>query len=349
MGCCCSSKSAEEAEDLHQPKTRSSGGKADAGLVAKKVEQAKKTGALALRECGLKKLPPSALDDGVGSFRTVDVTGNLLKELPDGLGAWVGLQNLLCARNQLQSLPPSVGQLANLKKLVLTDNRLARLPQELAECGSLAILQLDNNRLGPTVGDVFPGSLQELDLSRNRLSELTRLVLAGNELRELPVSLAGAARLQFLDAADNLLVGVPSQLLEGTGLAELWLKGNPIRGVENGMSISFCFWQWPELEASSDSRLWPPRCPPFLLVLPPFFFRLLRGIYERFLMSVEGYPPDGGQSRLVVAPRRRSERFRRAVATRDGGRCRAVGGGNAPPTLFKRLGVAIRAFVVLDV
>lgn len=242
MGCCCSSKSAEEAEELHQPKTKASGGKADASLVAKKVEQAKKTGALALRECGLKKLPPSALDDGVGSFRTVDVTDNLLKELPDGLGAWAGLQNLLCARNQLQSLPGGVGQLANLKKLVLTDNRLAQLPQELVECGSLAILQLDNNRLGPTVGDVFPSMLQELDLSRNGLKEvpasfgglgrLTRLVLAGNEIRELPASLGGAAKLQHLDAADNLLVGVPSPLLESTCLSELWLRGNPMERLK---------------------------------------------------------------------------------------------------------------------
>lgn len=245
MGCCCSSSTATEnahlkSDDNSVPK----GGVApSAKIIVSKVNQAKKTGVLALRECGLKTLPSDAVAADTNTIRTVDLGNNALKALPDTIGAWVGLQNFLCAQNALTELPAAIGQLAGLQKLVLSGNQLRTLPLELSHLGSLRILQLDGNKLGPKLpANVFSGALlgaiEELDLSSNALKEvpnslgsvhsLVRLVLPRNELRTLPDALGRLTKLQYLDAADNLLSGISPSLFESTCLSELWLKGNPM-------------------------------------------------------------------------------------------------------------------------
>jgi len=42
------------------------------------------------------------------------------------------------------------------------------------------------------------------------------------------VVLGKLSKLEYMDAAENLLTSVPAALLEGTNLSELWLKGNPV-------------------------------------------------------------------------------------------------------------------------
>lgn len=213
-------------------------------VIQKKIEQAKKTGVLALRECGLKALPPAAVAADASSIRTVDLGGNSLNALPDGIGAWTGLQNCLCEQAGLSSLPVAIGRLASLQKLALSGNRLRTLPLEVSQLGKLRILQLNGNQLGPKLpeaafgGNDLPRALEELELKGNGLEELpatlggctalVRLILAQNQLRELPAALSGCTKLQYVDAADNKLTSVPSGILETTNLSELWLKGNPV-------------------------------------------------------------------------------------------------------------------------
>merc|ERR1712062_235923 len=60
------------------------------------------------------------------------------------------------------------------------------------------------------------------------LSVLTRLVLAENELQNLPVYFGGMVKLGYLDASSNQLTSVPSELFEKTQLSELMLTGNPM-------------------------------------------------------------------------------------------------------------------------
>merc|ERR1711865_985927 len=59
-----------------------------AEIISKKVAQSIKTGVLALRECGLKTLPPASTSDDHASVRTADLAENLLATLPESIGAW---------------------------------------------------------------------------------------------------------------------------------------------------------------------------------------------------------------------------------------------------------------------
>mmetsp|Transcript_75218 Transcript_75218/g.193960 ORF Transcript_75218/g.193960 Transcript_75218/m.193960 type:complete len:283 (-) Transcript_75218:239-1087(-) len=244
MGCSKSSLSG-----VQDPAAGRSGGSAPSSdVIAKKVAQAKKTGVLALRECKLKAVPASTLSTDAATIRTIDLTNNVLKSLPETINAWQGVQSLLLGQNQLAELPLACGQLAGLQKLVLTDNHLRDLPMELSQLGKVKVLQLDGNRLGPrllaeAVCGALASTLEELNLSRNGLKELPAslgqltalksLELGHNELQELPKALAGLTKLQHLDAEGNKISSVSSEVLEGcTSLSELWLKGNPIERLK---------------------------------------------------------------------------------------------------------------------
>lgn len=215
-------------------------------VIRGKVQQAKSTGVLALRECGLKILPPEAFQGDVKKLRTVDLTSNFLTSLPDTIELWSGCRTLNCGKNRLTQLPESIGLLSNLQSLVLTGNHLESIPETIANLPKLQTLDLSHNRLGRLADDIFTGhiaaSLQELDLTGNGLQVLPRsltgvttlvqLLVLSNELRELPDDIGRLCNLQYLDAADNQLTDVPAQLFDSTGLSMLWLKGNPIERLD---------------------------------------------------------------------------------------------------------------------
>jgi len=246
MGCGCGKATA--ADSPGGPATGGSappsGGSAPSkDILAKKVQQAKSTRVLALRECCLKKLPAEVISADGSTFKTVDLSINALTSLHEAVGGWSSLQNLLCPQNALTELPSAIGKLENMQKLVLSTNKLRILPMELATLGKLKILLLDSNKLGPILPDVFAGpiaeALEELDISGNALKELpqslgglrrlNRLLMPNNDLTALPESLAGMEQLRHLDAANNQLSTVSSSLLVAwIGLSEMWLKGNPI-------------------------------------------------------------------------------------------------------------------------
>lgn len=214
-------------------------------VIQKKVAQAKSTRVLALRECRLKLVPEAALNGPeAANLRTVDLTSNQLKALPANMANWSGLQSLSCGENSITELPAAIKGLVSLQKLTLSSNKLSTLPAEISMLGKVKVILLDQNLLGPTLpAEIFSGavsdSLEELDLSHNRLEELplsvgslsklVRLVLSKNRLAALPEQLGQLSKLQYLDAADNSLTAIPEAIIAGTpSLSDLWLKGNPI-------------------------------------------------------------------------------------------------------------------------
>lgn len=225
----------------------------DAAVLVKKIQQSKSTGVLSLRECGLKIVPDGATAIETAALRTVDLSHNKLKTLPEAISTWSGLRTLLCEDNALASIPQAIGSMVVLERLTLRTNSIQSLPAEVSQLGKLRTLSLEGNKLGPALPDVFAGdlaaSLEELDVSRNGLKSLApslcfleslrRLKVAGNELVELPESLGSLSKLEALDASDNLLRGVPPALLGGTDLGELWLKGNPMDRLELQRTVGF--------------------------------------------------------------------------------------------------------------
>lgn len=211
-------------------------------VLRKKIEQACKTRVLALRECGLKKLPDPATSEGLAELRTADLACNRMSVLPPSITVWSQLQSLNASDNLLEKLPSEIAELVQLKKLILSNNRLSILPDEVSEL-NLSELKCDSNGLLglPDFDGNLAATLEELDLSGNRLHRLpetigslrmiTRIMLQQNQIIELPLqprSSEGLSRLQYVNAADNRISAIRAETLQLPVLSELWLKGNPI-------------------------------------------------------------------------------------------------------------------------
>ena len=138
--------------------------------LSQRLERAEKTGVLALRDCGLEKVPDRVVS--VAGLRVLDMSHNKLTSLPSSLSRLEGLKDLsldanklaslpaqICMlprletlsapSNDLTSLPGAIGSLVKLRKLVLTGNRLTALPDSLCACSSLQLLDASRNRLAP--------------------------------------------------------------------------------------------------------------------------------------------------------------------------------------------------------
>lgn len=101
-------------------------------------------------------LPEIGLADLV-HLRYLDLTGNALEKLPDGVTEMRGLVWLGLNFNRLVELPRSIGGLKNLKRLYLRGNRLEGLPEEIGGLGGLMELDLSGNQLAS-----LPGSFVDL-------------------------------------------------------------------------------------------------------------------------------------------------------------------------------------------
>ncbi|KAL3666027.1 hypothetical protein V7S43_008820 [Phytophthora oleae] len=127
------------------------------------------------------------------TIRTVNVSRNALRELPDTL---------------IQAFP-------EVETLIYKENALARLPsQALGELRYLRVLNVSGNQLDSLPLEL-PETLEILDASRNRLQEiqnlhaLTRLVtldMSYNHFQLLPCGLVALHKLQTLILTGNRLV-----------------------------------------------------------------------------------------------------------------------------------------------
>lgn len=188
-------------------------------------ERWKLTGVAALSECLLKAVPDEVLDCGP-SLRVLDLTNNLIQEVPAKIGflkslsklylnandlsdekiSWDGISQLKSLtvlslnQNKLTTLSTAVGKLISLSQLHITKNKLSYLPDELGLLNQLQILKANNNRIisvPASIGNC--SSLVEVDLSSNLLAEvpetfgklryLKALHLSNNGLKSLPSTL----------------------------------------------------------------------------------------------------------------------------------------------------------------
>jgi small GTP-binding protein len=174
-------------------------------------------------------------------IKSLDLSHNSVKALPEGLGALRELRELNVAHNALRSVHSALGgRLRRLRVLDLSSNRLEDLPSEFEALQRLEVLDLSHNR---RLGGELPlcvlrmraladlrlaglgltslpaelavlESLRSLDLSQNcfetlplhvcRLYALRRLVMAENALRSLPLEVANLTQLEHFDLRDNV-------------------------------------------------------------------------------------------------------------------------------------------------
>ena len=103
---------------------------------------------------------------------TLILTGNKLKEIPNGVYELSSLVRLEVPSNNIENLSSKVSRLRNLKILNLTGNRLTSLPKEIGELSNLESLYLTDNQLTelPTTITNLK-NLKELRLSNNKITQ----------------------------------------------------------------------------------------------------------------------------------------------------------------------------------
>jgi GTPase SAR1 family protein len=105
---------------------------------------------------GMRGLPPLGLQDLV-HLEFLDLTGNRLTRLPEGVSGFWRLRWLGLNFNALEALPEDLGAWAVLERLYLRRNRLTRLPEGVGQLPRLLELDLQGNQLTEV-----PGSFAEL-------------------------------------------------------------------------------------------------------------------------------------------------------------------------------------------
>lgn len=172
-----------------------------------------------LRQMNMKSIPPQIADELADLLRTVDLSHNKLRLLPDGpdfLPRFTMLKQLHLAHNLLTALPDEIGCLRTLEVLNVAGNQLTALPSSLAGCGQLKQLLAASNKFTS-----FPQVLCELrqepelvDLAGNLVEDLppaienfrsAELNLGQNRLRSLHPNLARCGKLRTLRLDENCL------------------------------------------------------------------------------------------------------------------------------------------------
>jgi internalin A len=108
------------------------------------------------------------------ALRYLDLSGNLIEDLPTTLGQLRNLNVLKLGGNRLSSLPPFTAQLEQLKELCVEGNQLQALFPGIDRCRRLAKLVLSDNKM-PCV----PYELA-------RITALREIVMEGNPLVSPP-------------------------------------------------------------------------------------------------------------------------------------------------------------------
>jgi Leucine-rich repeat (LRR) protein len=207
------------------------------------VQNAERTGVFTLSKSNVSCFPRNILQLS-GVMRSLDLSYNKLKRIPDVIGDLQNLRHLILNNNQLIELPPELGKLIRLESLVLHDNLLEQLPPTLDQLTNLRKFSAARNRLR-----TFPAlsskakNLDVVDVSENSIEQLTddcgplyvsELNLNRNQLTSLPGKLNEWPRLKLLRVQHNRIPvqGIPTRLLSDSQLHLFDVDGNPLETKE---------------------------------------------------------------------------------------------------------------------
>ncbi|XP_058485313.1 leucine-rich repeat serine/threonine-protein kinase 1 [Solea solea] len=197
--------------------------------------------------CNALSSLPSVLPWGLIHLKTLDLSNNLLKELPPAHSS----QEVICSRlqqvnlsqNLLTSLPAGLLHLTHIQRICAAKNHISVLfdvPASTNWIGLRKLEELDvsDNRLDSLSVSVMHclKSLTVLNVSGNRLSSfpdpwacpLKQCKASSNMIETLPntMSIFWRNKLQDVDFSENSLSELPSHMFELEALLSLKLCGN---------------------------------------------------------------------------------------------------------------------------
>jgi hypothetical protein len=168
------------------------------------------------------------------------------------------LEVLNLSGNLLRDLPPDLTRLGKLRIIFCSDNRFTHVPEVLGQCPHLEMIGFKANQITLLSGKALPPKLRWLILTDNCLHQipleigactrLQKLMLSGNRLQELPEEMAACIHLELLRIAANRFERLPDWLLRLPRLAWLAYAGNPFsdaieKEVMAGISVTPIDWR----------------------------------------------------------------------------------------------------------
>ena len=183
-------------------------------------------------------IPPSVFE--TEELTTLDLSHNLLAEVPEGLLKCKSLLVLNLSHNQLEMIPSQLLMTTtDLLHLDLANNELDALPPQLRRLSNLQTLILSNNPLSHFQIRPLPALL---DLRTLHLRNTQRT------LANIPANLESLVHLADVDLSQNQLTKIPEGILALPGLKRLNLGSNEID------EVSPLIEQWTVLETLILSR-----------------------------------------------------------------------------------------------
>ncbi|KAF1842206.1 L domain-like protein [Cucurbitaria berberidis CBS 394.84] len=154
-----------------------------------------------------------------GGVQSLDLHGNVLRELPMGLRRLTQLSKLNLSRNKLpMEILEVIAHIPTLRELKLAENDLqGDLSTALCNLGALEVLELQGNKLSSLPAAMGQLSLRTLNVSDNQLktipaelftSSLIELHASKNRLDGALFSVDSVPHLQVLHVANNSLVSL---------------------------------------------------------------------------------------------------------------------------------------------
>lgn len=177
------------------------------------------------------------------NLQVLDLSQNLLTQLPQCITQLTKLTTLIASNNQLDndSFPKDFGTslAGSLKVLSLGGNQFKSVPAEILELTQLRSLYLGGNCIEEITRDIKKlENLRVLYLGGNQLTSIPQeigllqnlqsLSVCENRIRSLPSSIAFLRSLRSLALHKNLLTALPPEIVRLRGLVELSLRNNPL-------------------------------------------------------------------------------------------------------------------------
>lgn len=151
-------------------------------------------------------------------LRELDLSGNNLKNIPNGIERLVRLEVLDLSGNNLEQISNGIESLERLQILNLSNNNLKAIPYEIGDLKNLIELNVSYNLIS-----WLPASLI-------KLSKLRNLYANDNNLWDIAV-ISCLVSLTSLDLSDNRIKILPIMLGCLKLLEELYLHNNPLLEV----------------------------------------------------------------------------------------------------------------------
>ena len=83
----------------------------------------------------------------ITDLEELDLSGNILEEVPPAIGDCQNLRRLYLGNNYINWIPAEIGKLKNLETLILRKNEIKSLPDEIGSLTNLKTLNLEDNQL----------------------------------------------------------------------------------------------------------------------------------------------------------------------------------------------------------